>query len=104
MKISDIARITEPKSRVCIFASYETRVCNCGNDDICLAGDACNDCEDKITQIKREELYYGLCENVPIKLAERRVMGISVEDWNPEPTRGKKNAKLYPYLFVEVAR
>jgi len=103
MKVSDLAKITAHGSFVCIFVPYETRVCKCEDAVICEA-DACSDCEDRITRAEREEIYSGLCENIPIKLAERRVKEISAEDWNPEPTRGKKNRELYPYLFVEVTR
>lgn len=99
MKVQDIVKLIDYRADVCIYHEYEICECEAHKDEEWN----CVECEEYISTGKKgDECLYqivetdefndfcGICEEIPIKLAEHTVEGIAVREFK---SRYRKKVK-----------
>ena len=108
MKVSDVIKIAEPQHLpVLVRQKYQESLCLLGHEE-CEGYEFCDDyeseddiCKNDSYQLGCIDLFDGRCEEVPIKLADKKVVEISV---SPRIIRkGRVGSHDGVQLIIEIA-
>ena len=103
MKVADIIKITDDATQVLIRNKFEYTDCLLGRDpDKCPSigfdeeyeTEDCRSCTAFTQETGIDELYYGSAQNVPIKIADKKIVEICISDREvPISSRSKKTIR-----------